>query len=526
MEDQIAIGLETEYGISCLGGEAIDPIRLSSDLVREVLTGDIHAVPCESDRHHAIDSFMLGNASRCYVDHAHPEYSTPECLAPHTVVAADKAGELLLLECMRRLDGRPDYEGRRTRLYKNNSDYKGNSYGCHENYLLPASMFIELSRMEALFHEGFLPFLLTRPIMCGAGKVGAENGTAPATYQLTQRADFMETISAPQTTFRRPLFNTRDEPHADRRRFRRLHVIIGDANLAEVSTYLKVGTTQLVLRMLKAGFYPRGLSLADPVAAFHQISRDVAMTQLLRLADGRTMTAVEIQLQYLEQAERFIAGLDDPATAGEVVAEWRSVLECLPHRWLALSERLDWAIKRRLLESYAATNGLEWPLLARWQPVVEAGMKPAGIDKAKQMASALGLGIRDYDRYREAYFGMRRLELDYHDIRRGATTADSGIYNWLAGMGAIDLIADEAEITRYAQSSPTETRSWLRGVAVSRFYHELIAAGWDRLYFGQGGGDIVTLPDPSHPISLEIRTQSLACLQAEEFIALIKEMTA
>src|SRR5581483_11433419 len=290
------VGIETEYGIMLVGDDAADPF-LASDLLlsvyplieraavptagsfapgeqREELppSQDVRAFPALTT------DFMLGNGARLYIDHAHPEYSTPECISPRQLVAADKAGEQVLAACMQEANRlAPLSPDRSILVYKNNGDYKDNSYGCHENYLLSQRLFTDLVQrpLHRLF-RAFLPFFVTRTIVCGAGKVGGENGTAPVGFQLSQRADFFEELIGLQTTRQRPLFNLRDEPHADPARYRRLHVILADANMAEYSTYLKVGTAQLVLRMLEDDFFSPDLTLRDPLAALRIVSRDLS----------------------------------------------------------------------------------------------------------------------------------------------------------------------------------------------------------------------------------------------------------
>src|SRR6266700_5870153 len=235
------------------------------------------AAPPEIETH--LVNTVLTNGARYYVDHAHPEYSTPECADALELVCADKAGERILARSMqaaRRLLG----SGQEIVVYKNNTDGKGNSYGTHENYLVDRAVpFATLVRH-------LLPWFVTRQVFTGAGKVGGENGTGHVGYQLSQRADFFEEEVGLETTLKRPIVNTRDEPHADPQKYRRLHVIVGDANLRELATFLKLGTTSLVLKMIEDDFLPE-LTLANPVASLHEISRDITCSVEVNLADGR-----------------------------------------------------------------------------------------------------------------------------------------------------------------------------------------------------------------------------------------------
>src|SRR3954454_5284347 len=232
---------------------------------------------------------ILPNGARLYVDHAHPEYSSPEVTNPLDAVRWDKAGELVMLEAVRRVATMPGVSAP-INLYKNNTDNKGVSYGAHENYLCSRDTpFASLVRH-------LVPFFTTRQVMCGAGRVGIGQDGRTAGFQISQRADFFEVEVGLETTLKRPIVNTRDEPHADADRYRRLHVIIGDANLSEVSTYLKVGTTSLVLAMIEDGFLSVDLVVDRPVATLHAVSHDPALKQLVTLRNGRTLTAVQLPM--------------------------------------------------------------------------------------------------------------------------------------------------------------------------------------------------------------------------------------
>src|SRR6266550_5048570 len=241
---------------------------------------------------------ILPNGARLYVDHAHPEYSTPEVTTPLDIVRWDKAGELIMADAARRVASMPGV-GTQINLYKNNTDNKGASYGAHENYLMSRSTpFVSIVRH-------LVPFFVSRQVITGAGRVGIGQDGRTAGFQLSQRADFFEVEVGLETTLKRPIINTRDEPHADADRYRRLHVIIGDANLSEISTYLKVGTTALVLAMIEDGFLPDDLTVAQPVRELHEVSHDPSLQHLIRLADGRRLTAVQLQAEYYDRARKF-----------------------------------------------------------------------------------------------------------------------------------------------------------------------------------------------------------------------------
>ncbi|MSX80562.1 MAG: proteasome accessory factor PafA2, partial [Actinobacteria bacterium] len=303
-------GIETEYGIVVRGSD-LNPIAASSllinaylgainrritwDFVDETPGNDARgfrledAFPPEVETH--LVNAVLTNGARYYVDHAHPEISTPECANALEVVRFDRAAEEIIRASMtaaNRMVG-PDAE---VIVHKNNSDGKGNSYGCHENYLVARST--PFGRLV----QQITPHFVTRQVFCGAGKVGSELAgvtSSEVPFQLSQRADFFEEEVGLETTLKRPIVNTRDEPHCDPVKYRRLHVIVGDANLSEVATYLKVGTTAIVLAMIEDDAFGVDLSLAHPVRAIHQVSQDPSLAQVVELRSGTTMTALEVQ---------------------------------------------------------------------------------------------------------------------------------------------------------------------------------------------------------------------------------------
>ena len=319
------MGIETEYGIAVPGDPHANPVLISSQVVNGYATGEpglSHARwdyeeenPLRDARgftlaREAADAsqltdddvgmanVILTNGARLYVDHAHPEYSSPEVTTPRDVLAWDKAGEIVMAEAAQRAARVP---GAATiNLYKNNTDNKGASYGTHENYLMRRSTpFAEIVKH-------LTPFFVSRQVICGQGRVGLGQQGTDAGFQISQRADFFEVEVGLETTLKRPIINTRDEPHADADKYRRLHVIIGDANLAEVAGLLKVGTTSLVLAMIEEGFLAGDLALSRPVHELHAVSHDPDLRHRVELRDGRTLTAVELQREYCDQAHKFV----------------------------------------------------------------------------------------------------------------------------------------------------------------------------------------------------------------------------
>ncbi|HEU4753190.1 MAG TPA: proteasome accessory factor PafA2 family protein [Armatimonadota bacterium] len=451
-------GIETEYGILVEGRGAQDLMEESRLLVRAypgVWAGpwdyraegprqDMRGFQAERLNYNEEDARLdrgapwrgmsaeeqrsdraLANGARLYNDHGHPEYSTPECRTLQELVAHDRAGERIVLECGRR---RTEETRREVRLFKNNTDFHGISYGCHEGYLTERCV-----PFERLLH-GMLPFLVTRILYAGAGKVGVESGGPLARecpFQLSQRADFFTEVASVDTLARRPIFNTRDEPHADARRYRRLHVICGDANMSEFATALKVGTTCLALGLIEAGWEPL-FRLKNPVDAIQRVSRDPSFRWLVELEDGRTIRATDIQRVYLRDAQKLLAGAG-PETDW-TLREWERVLDDLEADPFRAEDRLDWVAKRKLLEAYIEAENLWWE------------------DEA-----------------------LRSLDLEYHNI-----DPELGLHAALEQGGQMARVVDDTQIEQAVSRPPRNTRAALRGELVRRFAEAIERVSWGR----------------------------------------------
>ncbi|WP_027501395.1 depupylase/deamidase Dop [Rhodococcus sp. UNC363MFTsu5.1] len=386
-------------------------------------------------------NMILTNGARLYVDHAHPEYSAPECTDPLDAVVWDKAGERVMEAAARHASSVPGAP--RLQLYKNNVDGKGASYGTHENYL--CSRETPFSAIIA----GLTPFFASRQVICGSGRVGLGQSGDESGFQLSQRADYIEVEVGLETTLKRGIINTRDEPHADADKYRRLHVIIGDANLAEWSTYLKVGTTALVLDLIEAGVDLSDLQLARPVTAVHLISHDPTLRQTVALADGRELTGLALQRIYHERCAAFAErqGNDDPRVA-DLLDKWAAVLDMLERDPMECAHLLDWVAKLRLFEGFRQREGLSW--------------------------SAPKLHM---------------LDLQYSDVR-----LDKGLYNRLVARGSMERLVTEQQVLDAIRNPPTDTRAYFRGECLRRFGADIAAASWDSVIFDLGGDSLVRIP--------------------------------
>ncbi|HLX47344.1 MAG TPA: depupylase/deamidase Dop, partial [Streptosporangiaceae bacterium] len=454
------MGMETEYGIAVPGQPGANAMVTSSQVVnayqaataararrarwdfeeenplRDARGFDLTREAADSsqltDEDLGLANVILTNGARLYVDHAHPEYSAPECTDPLAALTWDKAGELVMAEAATRAAGMPG--GAAIQLYKNNTDNKGVSYGCHENYLMRrATPFADIVRH-------LTPFFVSRQVVCGAGRVGIGADGRGEGFQISQRADFFEVEVGLETTLKRPIINTRDEPHADPEKYRRLHVIIGDANMSEVSSYLKLGSTALVLAMIEDKFLDGDLAIEAPIAELRAISHDRDCKHLVALRDGRRMTAVQLQMEYLERArkyveDRFGTGADDMTI--DVLDRWESVLNRLAEDPMTLSRELDWVAKLELLEGYRRRDGIGW-----------------------------------------GHPRLQLVDLQYSDIR-----PDRGLYNRLAARGRMVRLTSDDQVARAVYEPPEDTRAYFRGRCLQKYADAVAAASWDSVIF-------------------------------------------
>jgi proteasome accessory factor A len=472
------MGTETEYGISVPGHSAANHMLASSQIVNAYLNattgtnrdrsprwdfeeesplrdargfdvgapGPNDAADILPDDEVGLANVILTNGARLYVDHAHPEFSCPEVTNPRDAVLWDKAGELVMVAAAEHAAKVPGTG--HIQLYKNNTDNKGASYGSHENYLMPRQTpFGDIVRH-------LTPFFVTRQIVCGAGRVGIGQDGRQHGFQISQRADFFEVEVGLETTLKRPIINTRDEPHADPERYRRLHVIIGDANLSEVSTYLKVGTTALVLSMIEERWFSEtdvDLGIESPVAALRAISHDPTLRHVVTMRDGRKLTALQVQSEFLEQARKFVEnryGADADEQTLDVLARWERVLVRLADDPLLLANELDWVAKLQVLQGYRDREGLDW-------------------DSPK----------------------LQLVDLQYSDVR-----PDKGLYNRLVKRGRFERIVSDAEIQRAVTEPPTDTRAYFRGRCLSKYAADVAAASWDSVIFDVGRESLQRVP--------------------------------
>ena len=406
--DRRIYGLENEYGVTCTlrGQRRLSPDEVARYLFRRVVHWGRSS------------NVFLANGARLYLDvGSHPEYATPECDLLHDLVAHDKAGERILGQLLDSAEQRLAEEGIRGDIYlfRNNTDSAGNSYGCHENYL--TSRNDELVR----YSEVLIPFLVTRQIYAGAGKV--LHTARGAQYSISQRAEHIWEGVSSATTRSRPIINTRDEPHADSDRYRRLHVIVGDSNMSEYATFLKVGAASLVLRMLEdPGVVLRDLTLENPIRAIREISHDLTLQRTVRLANGREVTAMQVQAEYLERALRYAQTHDLSPEEKQALDMWEHVMTGLERDPFSLDREIDWVTKHQLIEAFMARHDLE-------------------------------LGDSR----------VALLDLQYHDIRQ-----DRSVFYKLQSAGRVERIVTDAAINEAMDSPPQTTRARLRGEFIRR----------------------------------------------------------
>jgi len=465
----IQFGIETEIGIARDGEDDLDVVAESIALVRSVVepgvlmrwdygSEDPHAdmrgfrVPelrqdTDEADYYADDAereltyveiksdLVLGNGARFYNDHAHPEYCTPECSTLEELIAQDRAGERILMACAQELSRQ---RGQTVRLYKNNTDFRGHSYGCHENYLLPRSL------PWGQLAQAVQAFLVTRQIYAGAGKfaIEAEDRFISPQFQIAQRSDFFSELQSVDTMQRRPLVNTRDEPHANARLYRRFHVIIGDANMSPFATRLKIGATALILEAIAREPWRAWPILAEPLAALPAISRDPSFQWEVKMAGKKISTALEVQRAYLETVKA-VCDLSTPAKIA-LVADWETVLNDLGTDVMRCRNRLDWVAKMALVHEFQAAQNI-------------AADDP----------------------------WLQSLDLEYHRLDLA-----EGLYYGLEQSGAMIGAPDESAVRHAVREPPATTRALIRGKCIQKFAHFVEAAQWDHITLQSGGESI------------------------------------
>ncbi len=472
------MGIETEYGVSVPGHPHVNAMLTSSQVVsayahavaqgrqtamrwdydeetplRDARGFDLTRAEADpsmlTDDDLGLANLILTNGARLYVDHAHPEYSSPEVTNPWDGMLWDKAGERVMARAAESVPHLPG--GREVRLYKNNTDNKGASYGTHENYLM------QRSTPFAAIVRHLTPFFVTRQVITGAGRVGIGQDGRGSGFQISQRADYFEVEVGLETTLKRPIINTRDEPHADPDKYRRLHVIVGDANLSELSTYLKLGTTSLVLAMIEDGFLDLDLTLTHPVREMHDVSHDWSLGHELTTVSGRTLTAVQLQIELCEQARKYVEdryGVDVDSQTADVLDRWETVLDRLLADPMSLSGELDWVTKLSVLQGYRDRDGTDWddPRLAL-------------------------------------------VDLQYADVE-----PTRGIAQRLQARGRLTRLTTEEQVAHAVSSPPEDTRAYFRGECVRRYGAEIAAASWDSVIFDIPGRDALQRVPTMEPL--------------------------
>ena len=465
------MGIETEYGITLPGFPEANPTTLSTHIVTGYARAAMHEslwrtrwdyyteMPLRDARGFDLSmadadpsmltnvegefaNIVLTNGARLYVDHAHPEYSAPEVVSPRDAALYDAAGVVVMERAAAAVGNFGDKGA--IQLYKNNSDNKGASYGTHENYLVSRSVpFSEIVRI-------LTPFFITRQIFTGAGRLGlGQIGDTPG-FQITQRADYFEAEVGLETTMRRPIINTRDEPHADPAIWRRLHVITGDANCSEFATWLKVGTVALVLSMIEHGCELPDFAIEDPVIEMRAVSHDIHLRRGIRLKGGLTVTALEVQQAFIASAKRAVTPDADPETLN-LIEEWEQVIADLAIDPMLCADRLDWVAKLQIIEAYRTREHLPW-------------------DAAR----------------------LQLVDLQYADVR-----ANKGLARLLTARGTLRSLFTPEEIEQAVSCAPRETRAYFRGEVIRRFPEEIAAASWDSIVFDVAGSlTRVPLLDP------------------------------
>lgn len=497
------MGIETEYGITVPGVRVMNAMASSTRLVNAYARNEVKgrqrnpkwdyseesplrdargfdisradADPSQlTDDDIMMANVILTNGARFYVDHSHPEYSSPEVTGPRDAALWDRAG----MAAMAKAAGYTTTDGvdLPVLLYKNNTDNKGASYGTHENYLM------NRSTPFASIVAWLTPFFISRQVFTGSGRLGVGQESKRMAYQLSQRADFFEAEVGLETTFRRPIINTRDEPHCDAERYRRLHVIVGDANMSDTATYLKMGTTSLVLSMLESGFLAgKDLTVAEPIRSMYAISHDISLQQRIALSNDRHWTALEIQHELWEWAALYCEaeyGADIDEETRNVLQLWGDVLNRLDRDPMDCGDILDWVAKLRLIEAYRTRDSLDWD-----SPQLQA------------------------------------IDLQYSDIR-----PDKGLAQRLEQRGQLLRMFTDHEVEQARLHPPVDTRAYFRGECLRKFPNEITAASWDSLVFDLPGREsLIRVPtlEPHRGTKLLVDGLLTQANTATELIALL-----
>lgn len=455
------MGIESEFGIASPTNPSANPMVLSSQVVnayadltmpnrikrmrwdydvesplRDARGFDMSRADADpsqlTNEDYGLANVVLTNGARFYVDHAHPEYSSPEVTNPLDCALWDAAGDRIMQSAAEHAS---KLTGELITAYKNNTDGKGVSYGTHENYQLSrATPFPKLVKY-------LTPFFVTRCVFAGAGRVGLGQEINRPGFQLSQRADFFEAEIGLETTLRRPIINTRDEPHADPENFRRLHVIVGDANMSQFANYLKLGTTALVLSMIEDDFLQVDLDLHDPVSYMHMVSHDYEFKEVLTKRDGSSITALEIQQIFIDHAYRYVAQFNhqDEMTM-DVLNNWQRVIQTLGSDPLSLANELDWVAKFAIMDGYRKRDQALWN-----DPRIEA------------------------------------VDIQYADLR-----PTKGLGLLLQAKGRMRILFTEEQILAAINTPPADTRAYFRGNCIKQYEEQIAAASWDSIIFDLG----------------------------------------
>ena len=494
------MGIETEYGISVAGQPMANPMVASSQIVnaysnfalpgvrrgpkwdfnaeyplRDARGFDMSRADADlsqlTDDDLGMANVILTNGARLYVDHAHPEYSAPEVTNPKDAVLWDRAGMMVMDKAARLAASSAG--GLPILLYKNNTDNKGASYGCHENYLMRRSTpFADIVR-------SLIPFFITRQVFTGAGRLGVGQDGRELRYQISQRADFFEVDVGLETTLKRPIINTRDEPHADPEFHRRLHVIVGDANLSDTATYLKMGTTALVLSMIEDRFLDgHDFMPQNSVREIHQVSHDPTLTHQLTLDHGRRLNSIEIQREFWQLAskycdEKYGADLDEQTR--DVLARWENMLDRLATDIWLCADEVDWIAKLQLLESYRSRDNLSW-------------------DSVK----------------------LQAIDLQYADIR-----PERGLAAKLESRGRLTRMFTDEQVMAAVTDPPTDTRAYFRGECIRRYPESIAAASWDSVVFDiRESQSLLRVPtlEPNRGTKAHVESLLNSCSSAQDLV--------